>query len=160
MFSLDLMWRLVLVAAILFSTVAVEPADSRNIAWIPYDELFAKSDLVVIAEPVTKTRDTAEHAVLTEDISPGVSAVGVVTDFDCLLVLKGGKKKRFTLHHYRWAPARKDAVMVNGPTFTAYEPQLQPRPFLMFLVRERDGRFAPAAGQIDPAISVQEVRRM
>jgi hypothetical protein len=141
----------VIVALVL---IAVGPAYSRNISWPGYDELFAKSDFVVIAEPATKTRDTREHTVLTENISPGVSAIGVVTDFKCLLVLKGARRLRFTLHHYRLG---ESGLIINGPNFMAYKPGIVTQPFLMFLVRERDGRFAPTAGQIDPGISVQKL---
>jgi hypothetical protein len=158
------MTRFAIIATVLLSAVALEPADSRNIPWFDYDVLFAKSDFVVIAEPASKTRDTRERTVLTENISPGVSALGVVTEFECLLVLKGAKRQHFTLHHYRLAPAdhvgRVETVILNGPTFKTYEPKLGGQPFLMFLVRERDGRFAAVAGQIDPLISVQEIHRM
>jgi hypothetical protein len=139
---------------------------ARNIPGYTYDELFAGSDFVVVAEPVTKTRDTRERKTLTENITPGVASLGVVTEFKSLLVLKGPKRERFTLHHYRLAPAdpaergEVERVIVNGPTFKTYEPKLGDQPFLMFLIRERDGRFAPVAGQIDPPISVQEINRM
>ena len=159
------MKRFAVIASLLLNAVAIEPVASRNIPGFEYDELFANSDFVVIAEPASKTRDTKEHTVLTENISPGVSAIGVVTDFKCLLVLNGPKRQRLTLHHYKLAPAAKrsegvETVILNGPTFKTYEPQLGGQPFLMFLIRERDGRFAPVAGQIDPLISVQEIHRM
>jgi hypothetical protein len=156
--------RLALIATVSLSLIAADPGYSRNIPGFDYDELFANADFVVIAEPASKTRDTRERTVLTKNISPGVSALGVVTEFKCLLVLKGAKRQHFTLHHYRLVPAdrvdRVERVILNGPTFKTYEPQLGGQPFLMFLVRERDGRFAPVAGQIDPLISVQEVHGM
>ena len=46
------MKRALLSAAILI--VAAAPLGSRTIPQYPYDELFAKSDFVVIAQPLTK----------------------------------------------------------------------------------------------------------
>jgi hypothetical protein len=161
------MTRYAILTGLVVSLIPVESASPRNIGWVDYDELFAKSDFVVIAEPASKTRDTHEHAFLTENISPGVRALGVVTDFRCLFVLKGPKRQNFTLHHYRLAPAPAskqsggvERVILNGPTFQTYEPQPGTQPFLMFLIRQRDGRFAPVAGQVDLPISVQEIHRM
>ena len=44
---------------------ALPPAGARNIYVPTYDELFAKSDFVVIAQPARKTRDTNERATVT-----------------------------------------------------------------------------------------------
>jgi hypothetical protein len=156
------MRRSAVIIALLLSVIAVGLAYSRNISWPGYDELFAKSDLVVIAEPANKTRDTQERTVLTENIPQPVPAIGVVTDFNCLLVLKGAKRQRFTLHHYRLGESASKhsedgmRVPIDPPDFERYEPKFRAA-FLMFLVRERDGRFAPVAGQIDPGISVQPI---
>jgi hypothetical protein len=154
------MIRSALVAVLLVSLTAVNHGHSRNIPGFEYDDLFAKSDLVVIAQPISRTRDTPERATLNENIEPPVPAIGVVTQFEVLHVIKGRKLTRFTLHHYRLAPIPGKDIILNGPTFTTYKPQVGEQPFLMFLVRERDGRFAPVAGQVDPLISVQEIHRM
>src|SRR5207249_4475770 len=103
LFSLGLMTRLLCIA-FLCALMTIDPAGARNIPWFSYDELFAKSDLVVIAVPATKTRDTTEHTALTKNITPAIPVVGVITDFQCLLVFKGAKRQRLTLHHYRDAP--------------------------------------------------------
>jgi hypothetical protein len=138
----------------------VTAAHARLLEVPTYDELFAKSDFVVIARPVSKTRDTRERTLLTENISPGVSAIGVVTEFESLFVIKGTKRQQFTLHHYRYGPSR-ERIILNGPTFTTFEPKrYSTQPFLMFLVRERDGRFVPVAGQVDPRFSVQQLPTM
>ena len=130
---------------------ALPPAGARNIYVPTYDELFAKSDFVVIARPITATRDTPEHNAIRDIGDPPLPVIGVITDFEAIFVIKGPKRKRFTLHHYRWAPVKKDVVMVNGPAFVSYDAKpIQPT-LLMFLTRERDGRFAPTAGQTDPA---------
>jgi hypothetical protein len=148
-----------LVTALVLSTAAMQHAGGRNIEVPTSDELFEKSDFIVIAQPATNTRDTSEHALLTQNISPGVSAVGVVTEFECLQVIKGAKRQRFTLHHYRYGPS-DERIILNGPTFMTFAPEPGTQPFLMFLVRERDGRFAPVAGQVDPVLSVQQIKYM
>ena len=115
-------------------------------AWT-YEELFSKSDFVVIAEPISATHDTDERTTLPE-LDPSVSAIGVVTDFKTLLVLKGQKQDRFVLHHYRLPES--DVAIINGPVLVKFNPGHHE--YLLFLVRERDGRFAPVAGQADPGV--------
>jgi hypothetical protein len=63
-----------------------------------YQELFTKSDFVIIAKPRAGSRDTTERSTL-RDIA--VPVIGVATEFQTLLVLKGRTRERFTLHHYR-----------------------------------------------------------
>lgn len=151
--------------------MALPPAGARNIYVPSYDELFAKSDFVVIAQPIRKTRDTNERATVTKNISPistysispGIPSIGVVTEFECLHVIKGSRKKRFTLHHYREDRSGQGSdgienIVVNGPTFVSFEANESRKSFLMFLVRERDGGFTPAVGQIDPDLSIYELR--
>jgi hypothetical protein len=117
-------------------------------AWTD-EELFAKSDFVVIAEPISATHDTDEGTNL-DDI--GTSVIGVATNFETLLVLKGQEQDCFVLHHYRLLES--DVVILNGPTLVEFNPSTAHRPYLLFLVREPDGRFAPVSGQTDPAFSV------
>jgi hypothetical protein len=146
------------VTAIVLNAAAIELSAGRNIEVPTYDELFARSDFIIIACPVTKTRDTREHTMFTKNISPAISAIGVVTEFKCLHVIKGKGMQRFTLHHYREDRSGQhgieDAIM-NGPFYMSFEPAGN---FLMFLVRERDGRFAPVAGQMDPDLSIYKLR--
>ena len=119
-----------------------------------YQDLFAKSDFVVVAMPAAATHDTAEHSTL-RDIQPNEPVVGVVTEFRTLLVLKGSPKDRFVLHHYR---LEDPTPAINGPELVAFDPAKDHRPYLLFLVREPDGRFAPTGGQTDPAfLSVQQL---
>jgi hypothetical protein len=70
-----------------------------------YEELFLKSEFVVIAEPISATHDTDERTNL-EGIAPPLPVIGVATDFKTLLVLKGQKQDRFVLHHYRLGEER------------------------------------------------------
>jgi hypothetical protein len=79
-----------------------------------------------------------------------LAAVGVQTTFRVCAVLKGDKAlKRFTLHHFR--DARPDPHELNGPGVVTFDPARGGEAtFLLFLVRERDGRYAPYGGQTDP----------
>ena len=130
-------------------------ATARITASWTFQEMFAKADLVVIAYGIS-TRDTDEHTTLN-DLEPHVPVVGVTSEFKTSLVLKGPRElERFQLHHYRFASA-DDQLAANSPDLV----RLSERhvPFLMFLVRERDGRYAPVTGQTDSAsFSVLELR--
>lgn len=90
------------------------------------------------------------------------SVVGVETKFTAAAVLKGDKTlKNFTLHHYRadqvWVP--------NGPTFISFDPAAEfrsDRPartadYILFLIREHDGRYTPVAGQVDPGSAIMQI---
>ena len=129
-------------ALLLFSTGIVE---ARLIRPWSYQELLDKSDTVVIAA-ATATNDTKEHIQLPGFV--GQPVIGVETKFAISAVLKGDKAmKDFILHHYR-----ADVVVVpNGPTFVSFDP-VKKRTYLLFLVRETNGRYAPAFGQADPGL--------
>ena len=131
------------------------------------EDLYAPADLVVIAEPSTASRDTAERTIL-RGVTPNAPVIGVNTEFRTLFVFKGPKKSHFTLHHYRFVPQKlpPNTVMIGGgPNLLAIAPPRKvhgipetPKRYLMFLVRERDGRFAPVAGQQEvEGFSVQEI---
>jgi hypothetical protein len=136
-------------AALAFST----SADARLIAAPSYQELLDKSDLVVIAAP-TASRDTQERTdlpgittVTAQNKSVGFPVVGVETRFRVAAVLKGrAALKEFVLHHYREADPQPT---INGPALVSFEPSKN-RSFLLFLVRGKDGRYVPTAGQTDP----------
>lgn len=117
-----------------------------------YEEMFARSDLVVIARPY-RSRDTGKRT-LDRNVNPAVHVAEVITDCQSFYILKGPKLKEFKLHHYRDLTDPKVAV-IGGPTGISFNAH---RRYLMFLVREADGRFAPFAGQTDVVdISVQEI---
>jgi hypothetical protein len=124
-----------------------------------YQQMLAKSDLVVIANPISKTKDTKE-----QDFLPGIlqqerdgkqsriKAIGVETVFAVSAVLKGDATvKQFTLHHYREAQDTKES---DGPYLVRFDPSdiSKRSSYLLFLVREPDGRFAPIGGQTDPGM--------
>lgn len=107
--------------------------------------MFDKADLVVVAD-VISSKDTDERSTLLDD----VKVIGVVTDFKSRLVLKGPKNATaFQLHHYR-LENKDDMNIADGPSLVSIGAK-NPA-FLLFLVKERDGRYAPVTGQTDPEI--------
>ena len=137
-----------------------EGALAFNVPTYSYEEMFAQSDLVVIAEPVT-SRDTGERKV-ADQVSPDIPVAGVITHCKALYVLKGRKVKEFKLHHFRdISRAKPNVVVIGGPigiSFDLSKHHLYHR-YLMFLVREGNSRFAPFAGQtMVEYISIQEIK--
>ena len=116
------------------------------------EEVWNKADLVVIAKAVS-TKDTPERTTLG-DLQPPLEAAGLETEFETKLVFKGSKSiKNFTLHHYK-----TDQDLANGPSFVHVPRDKHPF-YLLFITKEKDGRYAPANDQIDPAtISVFRLR--
>lgn len=130
---------------------------AREMIVLSYRQMLEKSDLVVIATPKSKTTDTKEKAFLPDiwlqDKDGKQSkdeSIGVQTVFAVSVVLKGDKTtKQFVLHHYREARIRP---MLDGASLVSFDPSnlSQRSSYLLFLVHEPDGRFAPAGGQTDP----------
>lgn len=117
--------------------------------------MFEKADLVVVARRVA-TEDTNERSTLP-NITPPVSVIGVVTEFQSLLILKGEQGlTRLRLHHYRFASEAEKSIENNAGLV---EFSWQRPACLLFLIKERDGRYTPVTGQTDPALySVLELR--
>src|SRR5438270_11350687 len=92
--------------AVISLSLLIQSAPAYLVTPWSYEDLFAKSDFVVIAEPLTASRDTNERTTLTR-VSPPLSVIGVTTEFKTLFVLRGAKLGRFQLHHYREAVRRK-----------------------------------------------------
>lgn len=151
--------RFVLMLATILLLFLPGQAEAREILVPSYQEMLSKSDLVVIANPISKTKDTKEEGFLPgiflqeEDGKQSrIKAIGVETEFAVLAVLKGdATMKRFTLHHYREA---QPSQALNGPFLVSFDPSnmSRRRSYLLFLVREPDGRFAPMSGQTDPGM--------
>lgn len=127
-----------------------------------YDMLNEKAALIVIATP-TKASATDEQTSL-----PGMQSVwpdgkkesvmvkGVETAFEVLTVLKGQRDtKTLTLHHYAPSDPKKAAVR-GRPRLVSFEPKDKKR-YLMFLIKEADGRYGAVSGQIDPEDSIKEL---
>jgi hypothetical protein len=122
-------------------------AEARLMRSWSYQELYDTADLVVVAKPIS-TQDTSEKAVLP-NIAPDVHVVGVSTEFEISVVMKGDKRmKKTTLHHYRQADPKP---LMNGPMLVSFDPKGNLH-FLLFLHRESDGRYSPVSGQTDPAL--------
>jgi hypothetical protein len=136
--------RILLVLVMTLSGAGLLTARIMSDPWLTYQEMFDKSDLVVIAT-VQRTKDTAEKSKLLDT----VDVIGVETEFNTELILKGSKDVRvFVLHHYR---EPDEGSTANGPSLLFIGPEKHP-PFLLFLTKEKDGRYAPVAGQTDPAL--------
>jgi hypothetical protein len=132
--------------------------EARKVRILTYQELFDRSDLVVIATPSAKTKDISERSFLPGIFSQNatgkqskIQSVGVETPFKVALTLKGnGALTQFVLHHYREAV---QGAELDGPGLISFDPgSTDRRSCLMFLVRESDGRYAPTGGQTDPAL--------
>src|SRR5438270_8686393 len=106
--------RVALVAGIVPSILA-QSAWAYLVPALPYQELFARSDLVVIARPIA-SRDTNERMVM-RGVNPSVPVIGVTTEFQAMFVFKGGKRQRFKFHHFREqaSPKRNVVVMAALP---------------------------------------------
>jgi len=151
-------FRSILMAAAILGCATPNQSEARLIEVLSYQEMLDKSDLVVIATPKSKTTDTKEQAILQnivrqdkEGKQSKLKSLGVETVFAVSAVLKGDKKtKQFTLHHYR--EAQTVIAELNGPLLVFFDPSVpsQRSSYLLFLVREPDGRFAPTGGQTDP----------
>ena len=130
-------------------------AGARIMEHWTYPSLLAKSDLVVIATP-TKIDTTEEIAELpgistqTPEGNRPVMGVGLQTTFHVAAYLKGKPAHGDTLvlHHY---PVRSipGVVVRSGPMLVQFDLSRHTE-YLMFLVRERDGRYAATEGQTDP----------
>lgn len=126
-----------------------------------YREYAEKADVIVVAQAVDRTRDTPELATLPGAAIPNsdgtprpFEAIGVETRFRPFLILKGDDVLgEFTLHHYREKTGRCGA---NCVSLFAFDPGLRngTSTFLMFLAKERDGRYAPALDVTDITRSI------
>ena len=119
--------------------------------------MFDKADLVVIAK-VVSTKDNGERTTLP-DYDPSLVVIGVVTEFESRIVIKGAKNlTKFQLHHYRYQSEEDEFAVTNTPELVRIKPGEHPS-FLLFLVKEGDGKYAPVTGQTDPAaFSVLDLR--
>ena len=135
----------VITVGLLLAVVCV--AQGRVIAhWWSHQEAYDKADLVVIARPAT-IHETSEKSNL------GLSnceAVGLFTDLDISLVMKGDQSlKKLTLHHFRLAPLPPNVLVEGGPNLVTFDTNTLTS-YLMFLHRDTDGKYSPVSGQTDP----------
>jgi hypothetical protein len=127
-----------------------------------YQQLLDKADLVVIGKPVstieTKQRTDFNRLILgpraklgffdRESDDDTIPLIGLETKFDVKAILKGNRKlHQFVVHHYRLA---KPEIPIVGdtPALLTFDVGAS---YLLFLVKEPDGRYGPASDQQDPA---------
>jgi hypothetical protein len=136
--------RLFALATISLFLLPTGSVDGRIVRVWSEEELFAKSDLVLIATP-TKSESTNERTKLE-----WWNLIGVETTFEVFKVLKGDQNiKTVVLHHYRYVDWH-DEYGVNSFALLSFDPAKK-QTFRMFLLREASGRYAPVAGQLDNA---------
>lgn len=128
---------------------------SRALNWMTFEDMQKKADLIVIVRPIAQ-KETDERKKLNDLSSStndlGLVVMGVETTFKCLCIFKGklvNIKNTFVLHHYKLQ--NLTSPIMNGPCFIEFEIKKDSRKtFLMFLKKEKDGRYAPVTGQQDP----------
>ena len=133
--------------------LAISPSGvARSFKLWSDQELFEAADLVVIARPLTSVDAPEKKGVPGK---PPFPVTAVSTEFQVQEVKKGQRGiRRFILHHYRMDSA---GVVANGPNLISFNLSENP-PYLLFLKKEADGRYAPVSGQTDLAMdSVRKV---
>lgn len=171
------MKTLICMALSLLSSAALSSA--RALADWPYEELLAKSDLVVIADPMATntSSDTLEIEGRNSEEYQGLN-----TQFKSLAPLKGElKQETFTVLHFRYF---QSVTVDNGALFVnfrqqelLFEGKLTAKPekdgmseasarvsmgfgkpsYLLFLKLRPDGRYEPVTGQYDATMSCREL---
>ncbi|MGD0816706.1 MAG: ankyrin repeat domain-containing protein, partial [Verrucomicrobiota bacterium] len=137
-----------IITSLLVLAVTTFVADAREAGSLGFRGLDKKTDIIVVAQPVS-TKDTAEQIDLP-NISPPIPVNGLSTEFEVNVVLKGDRSlKKLVVHHYRLK--NPDKLMLNAPNLASFDAKESTR-YLLFLQREPDGRYAPF-DQVDPASS-------
>jgi len=150
---------IVLALTFLFNAL---PLFARLVRPWSLQEIFDKADLVVVATFLS-TQDTQERSTL-QDVDPALKVIGLTSEFKVEVVFKGPKNLgTLRLHHYKFQD-ENDARRPNGPLLIRLPTPPQNGihyaghgAFLMFLLKETDGSYAPVTGQTDPALSVLSV---
>jgi hypothetical protein len=146
-----------------------------------FGELFAKADLVVIAEHVTtnETGRLAHHPSLPSPASsveqPRLPTVQLTTELSVLAVLRQdgaagvSTQAPFRLTHYRidwdeWRFLNPPVPGVPPPgvvnTGSVLDLSRSAGPYLLFLTRGTDGGYEPVSGHVVPTASVYMLREM
>ena len=131
-----------------------------------YDEMTAKSDLVVIATSVStkELREVIDLPGVQHEGGVRIRAVGLETEFLVSVCFKGrlpeveGKgSSTIVLHHYRFEDP-KEADAGNRAELLSFKPGDHSQ-YLMFLKRTGEGRYEPFNGQTDPVYSVEKLKK-
>jgi hypothetical protein len=129
-------------------------AHARLVRWWSDAELSAASDLVVVGHAI-KVKDLNETNSLGWPSTATFQSRfrGVETTFKISAVRKGTPARgQIVLHHYREEIGWGEPP--NGPTFISFTPGA-PYEYLLYLKQDGTNRYAPAAGQVDPGISIK-----
>lgn len=122
-----------------------------------YQKLMEDSDLVIIGTPVKPSKQLSEITEIPNfyKVRNNGSRVqgqlrGLETTFAIDSIIKGDDKiKSVILHHYMVT----ETCGGNCTKLVSFDPihNVQDQgSFILFLVKEKEGRFAPTHGQIDP----------
>jgi hypothetical protein len=115
-------------------------------------QVLKKADLIAIAKVIT-TKDTTEQAEL-KNFTPAVHLSGVETEFETCYVIKGSKD----IHKFRLRYFKPDQMIEIGPLFQIEIPRNKQPTYLLFLIKESDGRYAPVTGQTEiPGLSTSRL---
>ena len=126
---------------------------ARLVEVMSSDDMLKQADVVAVCQPVS-TKPINEKVLLT-NISPQLTVTGQETLFNVREVHKGDTNlKQLVLHHYR-LPDPGNPIR-NGPSLLDFDGRTNDW-FLLYLVKQPDGRFVPVTGQSDPAFSVVTV---
>jgi hypothetical protein len=132
-----ILWQCVLLTTNSFS------AQARGSEVWTYQKLFDKADIVIIGRSLS-TEDTQEITALEKVYD----VVGLSSTISVRLVLKGDPDlASVVLHHYRRKKYEPPPESLSLVRFKSNQAR-----YLMFLKREKDGRYAPVSGQVDPAL--------
>lgn len=140
----------------LLLTAGPLPAGARAIRLWNRDELLAAADLAVIGTPVAG-RDLAETNSLGWSSTAAFQSRfrGVETTIHITDVLKGNPANdRLVLHHYRYELSWGSPP--NGPELASLKPN-GTNLWVLFLVKDATGQYAPVTGQGDAALSIRSL---
>lgn len=156
------------------SILVSTPVYARFASDMPLAQQQAEADLIVVATPaIVKVLDEVSvlpniTSVLLDGTKRPYKAQGVETTFEAIAVIKGRlPRMSFVLHHYRREINKSESEShgqlgeVNGPGFVEFYPtenSSKRQFFLLFLTRAKDGRYVPVNGQVDPDLSVFELK--
>jgi hypothetical protein len=159
-------FKTTLAFAVVSILCAVAEGRARFIESWPYDKLFQRADLAVIVRPLS-VRDAVAKDKAQPPEGQEQYLIGVVTKFKVLQVVKGEyKPSELELVHFRMKPRAE--VVINGPLLASFHTKsvhsegngwsggAKPD-YMLFLKRDKDGRFTFVSGQFDPQLSVKQV---
>ncbi|MEM7474650.1 MAG: hypothetical protein AAF483_06635 [Planctomycetota bacterium] len=152
--------------AILFGLA--QPSYARRVEDWPYDKLMKKSDLVVVVRYV----GTVEVEAPSPENPWEAEFQGLQSRFKVFCHLKTDEKKYEPPKTIDFLHFYSERSLQNGPGFVEFAKEfietesasgikqhtMQQAQYLLFLKKLPDGRYAATSGQIDPNLSVREMR--